>query len=51
MALAKEMDFPAFPYGKPYAIQQQFMSKLYKALEHGQIGLFESPTGGLLHDG
>uniref|UniRef100_A0A674BR25 ATP-dependent DNA helicase DDX11 n=1 Tax=Salmo trutta TaxID=8032 RepID=A0A674BR25_SALTR len=35
--------FP-FPY-KPYPIQEQFMQALYGALEHGKVGIFESPTG------
>ncbi|CAK0764311.1 hypothetical protein CVIRNUC_003145 [Coccomyxa viridis] len=36
--------FPAFPY-EPYSIQQDFMQALYEAIDKGQIGLFESPTG------
>ena len=36
--------FPAFPY-EPYPIQQDFMQALYEAIDKGQIGLFESPTG------
>ncbi|NWY01672.1 DDX11 helicase, partial [Nothoprocta ornata] len=35
--------FP-FPYA-PYAIQERFMAALYGALEKGQVGIFESPTG------
>ncbi|XP_061866267.1 ATP-dependent DNA helicase DDX11 isoform X3 [Colius striatus] len=35
--------FP-FPY-TPYSIQEQFMAALYSALEAGQVGIFESPTG------
>ncbi|NXT85217.1 DDX11 helicase, partial [Zapornia atra] len=35
--------FP-FPY-TPYLIQEQFMAALYSALEAGQVGIFESPTG------
>ncbi|XP_067163541.1 ATP-dependent DNA helicase DDX11 isoform X4 [Apteryx mantelli] len=35
--------FP-FPY-KPYLIQERFMAALYSALEAGQVGIFESPTG------
>ncbi|NXA38787.1 DDX11 helicase, partial [Eudromia elegans] len=35
--------FP-FPY-EPYAIQERFMAALYGALEKGQVGIFESPTG------
>ena len=37
-------DFPAFPY-QPYGIQQDFMQALYKTLNSGGVGLFESPTG------
>ena len=35
--------FP-FPF-PPYDIQEQFMKCLYKAIESGKVGLFESPTG------
>uniref|UniRef100_A0A3B4UGK3 ATP-dependent DNA helicase DDX11 n=1 Tax=Seriola dumerili TaxID=41447 RepID=A0A3B4UGK3_SERDU len=35
--------FP-FPY-QPYNIQEQFMHALYKALDQGKVGIFESPTG------
>ncbi|XP_049738125.1 ATP-dependent DNA helicase DDX11 isoform X2 [Elephas maximus indicus] len=35
--------FP-FPY-TPYSIQKDFMTELYKVLEAGKIGIFESPTG------
>lgn len=35
--------FP-FPY-KPYDIQEQFMRTLYRALDQGKVGIFESPTG------
>ncbi|KAM6936926.1 ATP-dependent DNA helicase DDX11 [Xenentodon cancila] len=35
--------FP-FPY-QPYTIQEQFMETLYRALDQGKIGIFESPTG------
>ena len=34
----------AFPF-QPYDIQVGFMQNLYKALELGKIGIFESPTG------
>lgn len=34
----------SFPY-KPYSIQKEFMSNLYKVLEDGKLGIFESPTG------
>ena len=36
--------FPAFPF-PPYSIQLGFMRALYRALEQGGVGLFESPTG------
>ncbi|KAJ8411228.1 hypothetical protein AAFF_G00172340 [Aldrovandia affinis] len=35
--------FP-FPY-QPYSIQEQFMEALYRTLDEGKIGIFESPTG------
>lgn len=35
--------FP-FPF-PPYPIQKDFMAELYKVLETGKIGIFESPTG------
>ncbi|XP_076290500.1 ATP-dependent DNA helicase DDX11 isoform X2 [Lasioglossum baleicum] len=35
--------FP-FPF-PPYTIQSQFMEELYKCLENGNLGIFESPTG------
>ncbi|XP_063123413.1 probable ATP-dependent RNA helicase DDX11 isoform X2 [Rattus norvegicus] len=35
--------FP-FPF-PPYPIQKDFMAELYKVLEAGKIGIFESPTG------
>lgn len=37
-------EFPAFPY-TAYPIQLEFMQHLYRTLEEGGIGLFESPTG------
>ena len=37
--------FP-FPYQPPYAIQVDFMSALYTAIEaRKQVAIFESPTG------
>lgn len=33
-----------FPF-TPYAIQHNFMTKLYLALENKKLGIFESPTG------
>jgi len=36
-------EFP-FPF-TPYLIQQDFMKHLYRALEDGKLGIFESPTG------
>jgi chromosome transmission fidelity protein 1 len=38
------MEFP-FPYEKPYSIQQDFMTALYKTLDEQKVGIFESPTG------
>ncbi|GBG27852.1 ATP-dependent DNA helicase chl1 [Hondaea fermentalgiana] len=36
----------AWPFAfAPYDIQKQFMSELYETLEHGDVGIFESPTG------
>lgn len=35
--------FP-FPFA-PYRIQEEFMAALYRALEAGGVGIFESPTG------
>ncbi|CAH6792018.1 Ddx11 [Phodopus roborovskii] len=35
--------FP-FPF-PPYPIQKDFMTELYKVLDAGKIGIFESPTG------
>lgn len=32
------------PYD-PYSIQLEFMRELYSCIEHGKIGIFESPTG------
>lgn len=32
------------PY-EPYAIQLDFMRKLYRCIESGHVGIFESPTG------
>ena len=41
--IKKDINFD-FPY-KPYSIQSEFMDNLYKVLEEGKIGIFESPTG------
>ncbi|XP_033335126.2 ATP-dependent DNA helicase DDX11 [Megalopta genalis] len=41
MQSTEEFPFP-FP---PYSIQNQFMKELYKCLENGSLGIFESPTG------
>lgn len=32
------------PY-QPYDIQIQFMNELYRCIERGNVGIFESPTG------
>lgn len=39
--------FPAFPFDPPYPIQQHFMAAVYRRLQTGGVGLFESPTGAL----
>ena len=36
-----EFEFPFEPYG----IQKDFMKELYRTVENGLIGIFESPTG------
>ena len=36
-----EFEFPFEPYG----IQKDFMKELYRTVENGRIGIFESPTG------
>ncbi|XP_048589126.1 ATP-dependent DNA helicase DDX11 [Nematostella vectensis] len=41
--LSKAHYFP-FPF-PPYDIQEEFMAELYKVLEKGGVGIFESPTG------
>jgi chromosome transmission fidelity protein 1 len=38
-----ERDFH-HPY-EPYDIQKQFMNAVYECLEHGKVGILESPTG------
>lgn len=40
------MDGPAFSFPfEPYDIQLQFMQALYRCIDDGNIGIFESPTG------
>ncbi len=34
----------AFPF-RPYMIQKDFMKELYRTIEDGCVGIFESPTG------
>lgn len=42
----QDMDGVHFPFPfPPYPIQKDFMAELYKVLEAGKIGIFESPTG------
>ncbi|CAG5041487.1 unnamed protein product [Parnassius apollo] len=37
---------PVFPFPfQAYSIQEQFMKELYFTIEHGKLGIFESPTG------
>ncbi|KAJ2197776.1 ATP-dependent DNA helicase chl1, partial [Coemansia sp. RSA 530] len=35
----------SFPIATPYAIQVEFMQRLFETLERGEFGIFESPTG------
>ncbi|KAJ2502630.1 ATP-dependent DNA helicase chl1 [Coemansia sp. RSA 1972] len=35
----------SFPISTPYAIQVEFMQRLFETLERGEFGIFESPTG------
>ncbi|GAB6022246.1 DEAD H (Asp-Glu-Ala-Asp His) box helicase 11 [Chamberlinius hualienensis] len=34
----------SFPY-QPYSIQQNLMKEVYKCIDQGKLGIFESPTG------
>ena len=34
-----------FPYETAYRIQLDLMTAVFQAVEHGQVGVFESPTG------
>ena len=44
-SVAKDEDiFFPFPF-PPYDIQEDFMKTLYRVLENGGVGIFESPTG------
>ncbi|XP_077325097.1 ATP-dependent DNA helicase DDX11 [Lithobates pipiens] len=46
MDVSSETTAPKFPFPfPPYPIQEQFMSELYRVLEAGKVGIFESPTG------
>jgi len=36
------------PY-TPYDVQNEFMAMVYKCLEEGKVGIFESPTGTVSH--
>ena len=42
---SKTKDFH-HPY-QPYDIQVEFMNAVYECIQHGRIGIFESPTGTL----
>lgn len=35
----------SFPYATPYGIQLDLMIKLFEAIEHRKVAVFESPTG------
>jgi chromosome transmission fidelity protein 1 len=37
--------FNAFPYAKPYGIQDELMRHLYFAIENRRVTIVESPTG------
>jgi hypothetical protein len=37
--------FDAFPYAKPYGIQDELMRHLYSAIENRRVTIVESPTG------
>lgn len=41
VVVPEKFDFPF----QPYDIQLGFMRQLYKCLEQGRVGIFESPTG------
>lgn len=41
MSGAKEFQFPF----QPYSVQVELMNSVYGALNDGQVGIFESPTG------
>ena len=43
VALAESHPY-GFPF-PPYALQHRFMDSLYKCLDEGGVGVFESPTG------
>lgn len=45
--IAKDSDRdPVIPFPfEPYGVQKQLMVKIYNTLEHGGVGIFESPTG------
>lgn len=45
----EEIFFP-FPF-PPYDIQEDFMKTLYRVLENGGVGIFESPTGTVSYKG
>lgn len=44
MAISSEEREFNHPY-EPYDVQKQFMNAVYDCLEHGQVGILESPTG------
>jgi chromosome transmission fidelity protein 1 len=45
LQLTTPTKFNAFPYEKPYGIQDDLMRHLYTAIEKRQVTIIESPTG------
>jgi chromosome transmission fidelity protein 1 len=43
--LSAPSKFEAFPYAKPYDIQDDLMRHLYSAIEARGVTIIESPTG------
>jgi hypothetical protein len=45
LELSPPRSFSAFPFDKPYDIQNELMHHLYIAIEKRHVTLIESPTG------